>query len=75
MSEYSGSLPIIRGKVVSMWKVVRSTNGTESDVTDGLSWAEAFAAYEPEAKKFNAVDKDGNYKFPNIRVSIRKVSA
>ena len=57
-----------------MWEVVKYVKAKESVVAGPLSWGEAFAAYAPLAEKFNATDADGNYEYPEVRISIHKVA-
>lgn len=58
-----------------MWEVVKRTRGKEQIVAGPLSYSEAYAQYETLAVNINAVDAEGNYNFPHVRISVRKVAA
>lgn len=55
-----------------MWEVVKRKGGTEKIMAGPLSWLEAYTAYQPLAEQFNAINEDGQYLHPEIRISIRK---
>lgn len=54
-----------------MWEVIERTGKRES-IKKFDSYGQAFAYYETEAQRVNAVDDKGAYVLPNTRISLRK---
>lgn len=59
--------------MTGQWEVVKHTKRAEYVLHGPLTYSEAYALYEKEAKQINARDKDGNYLNPDVRVVIREV--
>ena len=58
-----------------MWEVVKRVKFKKDQVVAaGSSYREAEGVYEPLAAEVNAVDGEGNYLHPSVRVSIRRES-
>jgi len=55
-----------------MWAVVISTKGEEK-VSKGSSYSDAYRSYEKQAKQINAVNKNGEYLHPDVRISLRRI--
>ena len=58
---------------MKMYSVVLYHDGEEKMVFDPVPYQDAYALYEEKAALINAVDKEGNYKHPNKRVSLRAI--
>lgn len=58
-----------------MWQVVKRHKGKEAVVFASAAYIEAFGNYEPMAAEVNAVDGDGKFVHPDVRISLRKVTA
>ena len=57
----------------SSWEVVKRTGTKEQVVAGPLTYSEAYREYEPLSAEMNQVDEQGNYRYPKVRISIRKV--
>jgi hypothetical protein len=54
-----------------VWEVIERTGKKES-IKKFDSYGQAFAHYETEAARINAVNEKGEYTLPNTRISLRK---
>ena len=55
-----------------MWQLIKRDRGDEKIVTESQSYQDVFAKYERHAKHVNARNEKGEYRLPNVRISIRK---
>lgn len=56
-----------------MWQVVVRTDGVEK-TSKPKTYFQAFRLYERKAEKINAVNPEGEYLLPNVRISLRKAA-
>ena len=54
-----------------MWQVIKRNSRTGSETrSKAMSWDDAHKYYEKAARSINAVDEDGHYKLPYVRISL-----